>query len=376
MPTYLFSLGREQDLSLAELTSVFASRDLPFSPTKIAKGQYTTEIADEIDIIALSNMLGGTVLVAKLVHDNIITAEEIADVLDAKTTTGKLIFSLHASKKSTPLALETKKILKQRGRSVRYIPPKNTATIIHNKLVQTGGDIHLVGGKLYRTVAVQDIEGFTHRDYSRPRIDSVSGMSPPKLSRIMVNLAGGNSVNHLHDAFCGSGTILMEALHMGVPLLSGSDLSPKAVDDTDVNLTWLAKETNNASRLGPIFVCDATVLDTKLEQNSLDAIVSEPYMGKPLKGNESRQTLQRRAEELHQLYQETLHSFARVLKPGGKVVMIFPSLHWRGTWMPTMSTETIKNAGFTPTVFLGKTILRYHRADQHLARDIQVLTLA
>ena len=56
-------------------------------------------------------------------------------------------------------------------------------------------------------------------------------MIPPKLARTMINLAVGENDPKsitVFDPFCGTGTILMEGLMVGVTVM-GSDLDHEAV---------------------------------------------------------------------------------------------------------------------------------------------------
>ena len=66
-----------------------------------------------------------------------------------------------------------------------------------------------------KTVAIQDIENYTKRDYERPARDAKTGMLPPKLAQIMINLGGLTKIDHdqeethavqhtLYDPFCAA----------------------------------------------------------------------------------------------------------------------------------------------------------------------------
>src|SRR3989344_6013764 len=108
----------------------------------------------------------------------------------------------------------------------------------------TSGDICLIATKdgilAGRTEAVQDFEAWSKHDFGRPSRDAKSGMLPPKLARLMVNLSGVQPEGSaILDPFCGSGTILMEAALMGSKAVIGSDISKKAVADTGRNMEWM-----------------------------------------------------------------------------------------------------------------------------------------
>lgn len=322
---YLFQLGREPELSAAELRAVFSLFRLPAIITNIHSSYAIVETAASLDTDFLMQKLGGTVKIGEAIRQT-----PAAHLVSAQRT-GKILFSLSGDGGKTE-ALALKKELASLGRSVRYIEPKNTATILHNDLVARGGDLTNIGTDMFVTRAIQPIEAFSARDYGRPARDAKSGMLPPKLAKIMINLARVPHDAVLLDPFSGSGTILMEAALMGYSNLIGSDISKKAIADTKKNLQWIEKESgiNNQARL---FVCDVRNIDKKLQPRSIDAIVTEPFLGKPLRGNETRASLERQAKELEQLYLQALASFKKILAPGGKIVFITPAFRHQKEWI-------------------------------------------
>jgi tRNA G10 N-methylase Trm11 len=61
----------------------------------------------------------------------------------------------------------------------------------------------------------------------------IVGMLPPKLARMMINLTKNNTA--IYDPFCGLGTVLIEALHMGRIHILASDISEAMVSATEKN---------------------------------------------------------------------------------------------------------------------------------------------
>ncbi|MBI4434950.1 methyltransferase domain-containing protein, partial [Candidatus Uhrbacteria bacterium] len=134
------------------------------------------------------------------------------------------------------------------------------------------------------------------------------------------------------DPFCGSGTILTEVMALGIPRIIGTDVDVKAVADAKENVEWLRRQ----GKLADVRVerCDVRKLSTCVAPRSVDAIVTEPYLGPPggLGPSPSRSPSQRAGEkvraqvirDLHALYLDAFREFAKVLKPGGRVVFIVP----------------------------------------------------
>lgn len=205
-------LGREPHLSLAELTSLFGQNVSPFS------SHTALLLTDAVDI----NRLGGTIKLARAVKQlETDRWQEIADYLlhhpkliptpegkprhstsdkRGKLTLGLSVYGTNVtSRQVQSLALSLKKQLRQQQRSVRIVPNQqaalNAAQVIHNKLTTKGLELMVVCGHgqtaLGITTQVQDIEAYTARDHGRPQRDPRTGMLPPKLAQIMLNLAIG-----------------------------------------------------------------------------------------------------------------------------------------------------------------------------------------
>ena len=309
MQSYFFVLGRENKISQKEIESVLANFDFYFPATRGVKysisilNQEVLEIkfsreADS-EIIKLIGILGGTVKIFKKIvnssKDNLLP--ECLKII--KNSQGRVIFGIsnYCRCRSGPdifrLGLEIKKKLKESGKFSRYIDGKglgrlSSAQSFHYKFDRQGIEIGVFASGIGKLIAVQNIDDWSHRDYGKPRSDARSGMLPPKLARMMINLALGQierskiknqrSKLIVVDPFCGSGNILIEALILGCSV-NGSDISEKAMADTKENLNWAAKNLN-LRRDYRVLKADATKFDFgAIHGNFL--VVTEPYLGRP-----------------------------------------------------------------------------------------------
>ncbi|PIU24462.1 hypothetical protein COT12_00895 [Candidatus Berkelbacteria bacterium CG08_land_8_20_14_0_20_39_8] len=305
---YYFILGRENKISQKELESVLAGFDFGFSP------KYTSILSDHVleikldigtdQIKKLIDILGGTVKIFQK-----ITAgdENIADLLRRENFSGKLIFGLSNYTNSKidvfKIALQVKKSLKK---SLRIIAGKDDDKLSSAQSFQYNMDgknieYGIFPGGVGKLIAVQNIDLWTEFDYGKPRSDAKSGMLPPKLARMMVNIAADQKSKFKNldqsdkldtrncsdfvvvDPFCGSGNILLQALALGCDII-GSDISEKAVADTKANISWQTQnskfKTQNCNLKFIISREDATKFDfSKINQDFI--IVSEPYLGRP-----------------------------------------------------------------------------------------------
>ena len=217
-------------------------------------------------------------------------------------------------------------------------------------------------------MAVQPFEAFGARDYARPGRDDVSGMLPPKLAKIMINLAQIKENLLILDPFCGSGTILQEALIMGYINLIGFDSSAKAIKDTQTNLKWLTDKYDLDIKNIKLAQVDVKDLAKNIDKESVDYIITEPFLGPPLKGNETETQINKNIAELENLYEKAFLQFNKALKYNGKIVMVIPEFKIKDK---TKQINLYKIKGFK---VLNKQRLVYSRPNQYVWRQIMIFT--
>jgi tRNA G10 N-methylase Trm11 len=197
-------LGRQPDLGIAELESIFGAQAIKPLNSQIC--QINAENADFErfgSIIKFAKVLtttGASQLAVQKTIINIITAGYQPDS-GAKLKLGFSGYGDFANAKQlSSMALSIKKSLKNKGFSLRIVPNKTTALgsaqVIHNKLTSPNGAEFLIikNGPSFiiaQTVHEQDIEAYTARDQARPKRDARVGMLPPKLAQTIINLAVG-----------------------------------------------------------------------------------------------------------------------------------------------------------------------------------------
>ena len=366
---YLFELGHQPHISTAEVLAVLRQAKIKSKLLENKNDFFILDVeAEEEKIEKLAQNFGAIIQAGVKFESTEFPQKILVDYL-SELDSGKINFSI--SPTNSKLAIAVKKELKALGKSVRYVETKNTATILHNKLVESKTHFTVFKNNVYKTIYIQDIEGFTERDYYRPVTDNVSGMLPPKLSRTMINLSESDKDIAILDPFCGSGTVLNEALSLGFKNVVGSDLSPKAIEDTEKNVTWMIEKNNLKNVKTNIFVAQTTELSDHLKPQSIGLIVAEPYMGKPLHGRESNIVLEQQAKELAALYIDSFLVFHKVLKADGTIIFIIPKFKFGNVWIAVRCLDEIKKIGFEITNFEnGERSLLYHRPAQFVGREI------
>lgn len=195
------------------------------------------------------------------------------------------------------------------------------------------------------TTWIFDAESWIQRDRRKPYRDIHRGMLPPKLARILVNLATRGEAPSLYDPFCGTGTVLSEAALVGIPTLYGSDTNPDAIAGTRANLAWVQSSLPLPSPAPALLeLADAT----HPPFTQVDAIATEPYMGpllderNPLPFDKIKDI----ARGLDKLYRGAAKAWLPLLPPSGRVVITLPSFAVYGRVVPTISVDTLVSLGY------------------------------
>lgn len=365
---YLFNLGREPALSFAEIKIVLNS-DVSYEFYGEEK-KLLVDTEKELNCEKLIFQLGGTTKISKEAASGENPVQLASDFLISQNKTGKIDFSFSGGQ-DKKIPEKIKKALRESGRSARYVEEKNSATLTYNGLIQKKSSLTWFKNRLFSAEAVQDFENFSKRDYGRPAADAKSGLLPPKVARILVNLTGKDKASTLLDPFCGSGTILAEALSLGWTDVRGSDISNRAVEDTKKNLVWLKNSYPEISGSFSVQAADAKNLD-KISQNSTcDVIVSEPFMGPPLTGRETDAQIFATAKNLSELFSSCFESFSKIISRNGVVIFIFPVFYLaNGSPINTFETANILKNGFSLSQPWGEKPLLYQRPNQKLGRFV------
>ncbi|MDD4995156.1 MAG: DNA methyltransferase [Patescibacteria group bacterium] len=386
---YFFMLGRNAALSTAEIESVLAGR---ITGRRHGPGFFIVETQSPLDPAGLQKQLGGTVKIGQVVLESNPASlpQDLTRLLSDSSGIKKLNFGVNNYGFKFD-ALAVKKALRSAGVSARLVAsrePALSSVIAQKEILNKSGvelncfkfdDSILVG----KTVTCQPFEELSRRDWDRPAKDELAGMMPPKLAKIMINLAAADKSGVLLDPFCGSGTILMEAALMGFNVI-GSDVSEKAIEDTRKNFNWL-KDQDMLARDAKIqlFSCDARLLEKQIAPNSVSAIVTEPYLGPPLRRSVRENDARKIKNELEKLYAKMFSVFAKILKKSGRAVIVAPVFMLKTNIFINILWE-IKKSGFeivNPIVENGQifpeqtirhTIL-YSRPGQIVGREILIL---
>lgn len=389
MKKYIFFLGRKELISLAELIAVFGEKSIEKMGKKISEVKFSKEP----DLEKILKNLGGTKKIAESLGE--FSEEKIIEEIKKEYEGKKILFSVTTE----TLALRDEQNVKKTLQKIKqilneadiksryqekYIGGKGTHFEVIGNTKSPDGEKN--GFELTKIKAIQNFRAYSERDYGKTFRDAGSGMLPPKLAQIMVNLAGIPAKGAIvYDPFCGSGGVLTEAIHMGYRVI-GSDISEKAIEGTKKNME------NDTEKVIKIFLKDATKIQISDIPQAPDLIVTESYLGPVFDKKPTEQEAIQTQRKLEPLYKESLRKlfhfgvpivfalpFHKTIQKDFFVQGIHEEIRKNGFIMrellplkklqsPKSEVEIMK-AGYHPT---RKTLL-YDRPEQNVGREIFVL---
>lgn len=357
MNQYFFVLGNNHSLSKAEISAILLQDKINFKIISSSSELLILETDQEINLSDYMTKLGGTIKIGKIIHsisyeqfpeqfDSLITdlnfLSNLFDPSIQKISFGISVYNAGALishiNKIFPIAIKSLTKIKHFLSSSykvnffksheRYI---SSVSVVKNKLLDGFElDICVAENKIYfgKTIVVQNFEDYNFRDYQRPGRDSEAGLLPPKLAKIMINIAGRGADETILDPFCGNGTILQELILLGYKNIIGTDFKNEQIEKTNQNIEWLFKSYPDLKKTDfdiKTFTYDVKKLSNTFKEKNIDAIITEPFLGSPKSKHFNITQIENEISILEKLYLDAFYQFKNILKDDGKIVIIFPA---------------------------------------------------
>ena len=433
---YVSILGRQAELSVAELESVFGEKKIELISNEAA--MIDTNQPPNI------NILGGSVKVGRIINEISFNKDWHKSIkylidyylkkwekVDYKITLGLSYYGHNQNERDIQkIGILIKQGLKKKNASLRLIPNKtkalSSAVSHHNKLGLSSNKVELM---IIRTkaneiivaesIGAQNITAYAKRDQERPKRDAFVGMLPPKLAQIMINLAcgqildnklislgaGATSIdgtlepeskkapepfpdlerssvfngsapkskhknNTILDPFCGTGVILQEAALMGFDII-GTDISQKMIDYSEENIRWLEnkydRKINKVLQPG-----DAT--KTRWPK-TIDAVVSETYLGQPFSAPPSDDKLNEVKKNCSRIILKFLQNLHAQIRSDTPICIAIPAwINKDDNLVRLQIDSSIEKLGYKKRKFSNISApLIYRRENQIVSRELLVL---
>ena len=386
MLTKLFISGKNWKLSLAEIAAYLNAREIKFSVNFFSKEFFAIDLKQDASL-AIED-LGGTIKIgeAKTEFPTQIARQaflekdkkaqsQIASALDSsglvegmskssdRVFFGVSVYSSDSSLRSMSGGIQRfigstiKDELTGYGKRSKFmgfskdrgLPQLSHVEVIKKKLVENQSEVLLCIGKqqtwVGTTVGVHNPFEFQKRDVGKPNERRIFAM-PPRIARIMVNLSACTPEKVLLDPFCGVGTILQEAL-LAKAKVVGVDANSWCVKAATENLEWLTREYSLEGTDFRVVQGEVGKLAQKIGQEMVDCIVTEPDLGPALRQVPTGPYALKIIQKLEPLYFDFVEGAYRVLKTGGRLVLVTPYIVTRSGQAVTMPIgEKLGSLGF------------------------------
>ena len=285
---YLFILGRNIELSVAEVKAFFRRNDFSFKEIGLIDNGLLIDLDKNLPHNAIDG-LGGVISIGQVLASG--KAEEIFDELDKKAIyfgeenkLNYVLFNFNAKDLN-----DISFYLKQKFKKEKLKATEKNLT----------GNVKLQGGQFIPNVASKNIdeqyfifenhfgriiqksnyEKIEERDMNKPIRRNELSISP-RLAKILINLAEVKSGEKLLDPFCGIGVILEEALLQNIQVV-GIDKDRKTIANAKENLKWFKFDEGHYK-----LIWDDS---SKTRIGRVQAIATEPELGELQKETPSKE---------------------------------------------------------------------------------------
>lgn len=357
---YLFILGRNPQLSIAEIKGFLKRTNNPILHEKIRENGFLVEVENTLDAGTV-DILGGTIAIGIVFcHLKDMNKREIYFGSDNKFNYAIWDFSERTAEVSEYLKVRFKseRLKVTEKKFSGFIKTQDEGIIkklSSNRINEEYFVFEDLFGKIVQNCDYKEIE---KRDMEKPvRREDLS--ISPRLAKIMINLSEVKENGTLLDAFCGVGVILMEALNMGIKSI-GIDKDKEAISGASKNIEWakFPKEKymlmNNDS--------------SKVVIGLMNALVSEPDFGKTLKKALEKKEAERTIKQFENLMIDVLNNLKKSVS--GKFVFTAPFID---TGRERVGCDFIKICSKTGLKLEEGFPIKEFREGQIIGREIVVL---
>jgi len=319
---YLFILGRNPELSKAEVFSFMKRHKTGVLGTKCRDNALLVEVNDLLPLGAIKK-LGGVIGIGEILSNGVKQLDKKALYFGTENKLNYVIWDFGDAE-------SLRHYLKKRFKDEKLkATEKNLSASMS---VQGGEKVPVVGskkideqyfafedyfGRIIQTCNYSEIE---RRDVEKPARRGMLAISP-RLAKIMINLSEVRDGGKVLDPFCGIGVVLQEGLLQGLKVV-GVDVEQSAIDGAKSNLEWAKFSEEDYA----LFKEDSRKVDT----GKVDVIATEPDLGEVLRSVGKtivRKTYSvERANKRMKIFEELMSEVLNNLKDkvSGKIVFTAP----------------------------------------------------
>jgi len=360
---YFFILGRNPELSRAEIFSYLESNKIEFTETLHNtnflvldfKQDPKLDIQEFGGILKLGKILfkGNNTKFRKFLNeDEVVPSDKFSWCLfgNFPEVEDILIDKFKAERKKAMIRRGNKGVENQEG---EFLTMANADFKIFC-FIQTEVYFGLVEQEYsYNEIAKRDM----HKPVRREEL-AIS----PRLAKILINLSQAKKSQTLLDPFCGIGVILQEALVKGINVI-GVDIDKEAIFGAKENLKWLKENFKTEAKF------ELYNDNSKNIKLNFDCIASESSLGELLKTKVSKQEAEDIIAEFENNIIPILRNLKNIKKKNSKIAITFPFVRETSVDPVTICRETGLTIAKVRDI---KFPIKEFRRDQFISRDIFV----
>ena len=363
MVQYVFILGRNPELSIAEVKSYINRTGNKILSLERKSHAIFVEVKSKINDKAI-DFLGGTISIGEVT--SVVSEKELDKqniYYGTKNNMNYAVWNFSNDEIYDELVI----YLKKRLRSEKL---KASQKNLNGSLrLQNGDSVRIVQGlvdeeyfvfnKFFgKIIQKSNSDEIEKRDMNKPSRRSNLAISP-RLSKIMINLSEVREGGVLLDAFCGIGVILQEALLQGINVM-GIDRDSEAIKGAIENLKWGKFSKENYLLING---------DSRRERiRDVSVVVTEPDLGEVLRKIPPREVAEEIINDYERLMVDVLNNFKRQVH--GRIVFTAPLIRTMKGRVSCNINRILKSTGLR--LVQGFPIEEY-RQDQIVGRNIFVL---
>ncbi|MDD5699942.1 MAG: hypothetical protein PHH00_01980 [Candidatus Nanoarchaeia archaeon] len=274
---YLFILGRNIELSIAEIKSFLKRYDIPFKEIGLTGNGLLIETDKKLTNTI--DKLGGVISIGEVLASG--SLKNIANELNKINLYGvsgnKLNYILHdfEGKETDEISSYLKKRFRGEGLKATEKKPTGNIRLQEGNIVKKttskliDEEYFAFGDNFGRITEKSDYEKIEERDMKKPVRRNELSISP-RLAKILINLSEVREGETLLDPFCGIGVILEEALLQNIRV-KGIDRDKNAIANAKTNMKWFGFDENSYRLINDD--------SSKIKIHGVDGIATEPELG-------------------------------------------------------------------------------------------------
>lgn len=235
-------------------------------------------------------------------------------------------------------------------------------------LVKQGTELIKIDNTYGLVQGYQNIPLYEAIDFEKPGRDMHMGMMPSKLTHILINIGlnylSNTTKPYIYDPFCGSGTTLFLANHMGYPTL-GSDIDSKYIQTNTKRRSQTRFATSQAI---DYFQHDITQTIPPSQHRPCTLMITEGRLGPIVYKDTPTEKVQSYASKVLPIYKAAIKQAHQAF---AKIPMVFTLPYYLAQQISISSQiqELAAKLDYQTTVLQDI----YHRPKQNVGRQIVIL---